>query len=330
MFDFSIFKKAILMMCVLFIFSCSSPVSSTIDTDKEELVKKYGVDISQEDSIIIEQIESNLKAYYKEMGSYRVILTGNPKDYTKNEIESLYILTIKAVMKVVNAGNIDLDISNINFKDGSISEGMFSGDVIEGSENIFINFVFPNDKIKTIGTMSFMALYNTEEIIIPNSVTIIDEMAFQLSQSLIKITLGDSLQEIGNYAFMYVPGLKEIIIPNSVKKIGMGAFSGSALRKLELSSSLESIGNGAFTYLETTELTIPSSVTSIGDQAFAFSKKLTTLIYLGKTPTNIKNIGKDVFFDCVNLTTLIVPNAEDYNDDGWKTFLGASFKNVGR
>ena len=67
----------------------------TVDKEEEELIKKYGIDISQEDAVISQQIEQNLKAYFAEKNSYRVILTGTPKDGA----ESLYALTLKSSIK---------------------------------------------------------------------------------------------------------------------------------------------------------------------------------------------------------------------------------------
>ena len=121
--------------------------------------------------------------------------------------------------------NIELDIKNINFQDGSVKTGMFSGEVIENSENIVISFAFPTDKIKTIEMMSFDQLSNTKEITLPDSVITIKEMAFQNSQSIEKLTLGKNVQTIGDQAFFTLEFLKELIIPDSVKSIGMAAFA---------------------------------------------------------------------------------------------------------
>lgn len=333
-------KKILLVLVSVLVFvSCSnnttSPGSSNngdnsgvtppIDNEEEELIKKYGIDISQEDAVISQKIEENLKAYFAEKNSYRVILTGTPKDYSNNE--SLYTLTLKAAVKVNTTMNIELDLKNIDFKDSSVKTGMFSGNIIDNSENIVITFAFPTDKIKTIEMMSFDQLYNTKEITLPDSVITIKEYAFQNSQSIEKLTLGNGVQSIGDQAFLYVQALKELIIPDSVKSIGMGAFSGSFIEVLKLSSSLESIGDSAFDSSNITELTIPASIKSIGSMAFAFSRQLTTLTYLGTTPNTINNIG-DVFIECSKLTTLIVPNAENDKDKGWETFLGGSFTDI--
>ncbi|WP_157150828.1 leucine-rich repeat domain-containing protein [Brachyspira sp. SAP_772] len=335
------YKKIVLLvlLCFLFTISCSSPnnpnsgnqsnnggtTPPTTSPTEEELIAKYGIDISQADAEISKQIEANLKAYYTEMGSYRVIFTGTPKDYSNNK--SLYELTLEAAVNVNTSMNIEMDISNIDFKDGIVPTGMFSGAVVDGSENIFISFKFPENKITTIGVRAFESLYNTKEITIPNSVTTIESEAFYLSSSIEKLTLGKNVKTIGDQAFLYTQGIKELVIPDSVTSIGVGAFSGSFIETLKLSSSLETIGDSAFDSTSITELTIPASVKSIGITAFAFSQQLTTVTYLGATPDAINN-NSDVFIMCDSLKTLIVPNATNPNDNGWKTFLGGTFNTV--
>lgn len=338
-------KIILLILSLIFIISCSSPSNpdngnegnnggSTVPPPtgptEEELIKKYGIDIGQEDTVISQKIEENLKAYYTEMGSYRVIFTGTPKDYST--YESLYTLVLKAAVKVNTTMNIELDIKNINFQDGSIKTGMFKGYSVDGTENIFINFIFPENKITTIGMKAFEALYNTKEIIIPDSVITISEMAFYFSTSIEKLILSKNLKTIGDQAFLYAQGLKELVIPDSVTSIGVGAFSGSFIETLKLSSSLETIGDSAFDSSNIKELTIPASLKSIGSIAFAYSQQLTTVTYLGTTPNSITftgtSPGTGIFERCDMLTTLRLPNVDNPVPTEWQNFLGGSFTTV--
>ncbi|OEJ15272.1 hypothetical protein BFL38_13285 [Brachyspira hampsonii] len=329
--------KNILLILTLVLVSCSSEiVSPNINNDnadntvpsgptEEELIAKYGIDIGLDDAVISQKIEENLKAYYEEMGSYRLIFTGVPKDYTQSTAESLSILTVKSAVNVGTAKNIDIDIRNIDFQDNTIKTCMFSGETIDDTINL--NFIFPNNKIKTIESMSFDNLYNIREIILPDSVTSIENDAFNNCQNIEKLTLGNGLKTIGDMSFLYNNSLKEVVIPNSVTSIGMGAFSGAPIETLKLSSSLESIGDAAFDTIYITELTIPASLKSIGMQAFAFSQELTTLTYLGTNPNDIKDSGY-IFYYCDKLKTLILPNASDITDNAWKTFLGGTFTDI--
>ena len=267
-------KKILLVFVSVLVFvSCSNNTTSpngsnnsgvtppTIDKEEEELIKKYGIDISQKDIEISKQLEQNLKAYFQEKGSYRVIFTGTPKDYGTEQSgnKSLYVLTLEAASKLNIAMNIELDLKNINFQDGTIKAFMFSS-FVDKYKNIVINFSFPENKIRTIEKSAFNALCNTKEITLPDSVIAIKEGAFTYSPSIERVTLGNGLQEIGALAFMGIDNLKEITIPDSVKSIGTQAFG--------YSPQLTTL-----TYLGTS----PNNINYEQD-VFLLSTKLTTLI----------------------------------------------------
>lgn len=286
------YKKIVLMiLCFLVAISCSNPNSpnttntnQTGDTNKIETVtppgelEKYGVDISQDDDVIASQLESNLKLYFDEKGSYKVILKGIPKDYGFNSTTKSLAYLILNAANTVGANSVDVDISNIDFKNNAVSSLMFLGGVLP---EIPLNFIFPVYKIKTIDSYAFFLLYAIKEINIPNSVNTIGAYAFQSCLNLEKIIFGDNLETIGDGAFMYCQSLKELTIPASVKSIGNNAFNGAS--------------------------------------------SLTTLTYLGKTPDDIITKGSGIFDNCTSLTTLIVPNATNPDDEKWKTFLGGKF-----
>ncbi|WP_157153765.1 leucine-rich repeat domain-containing protein [Brachyspira murdochii] len=301
----------LILLSVLVFVSCSaeiiSPSSNSsingggggIVPTEEELIAKYGIDIGLEDSIISRKIEENLKSYYEEMGSYRVIFTGTPKESYNNNISSLSFLTSEAAKKI-QALNVVIDIFNVDFTDGIIKRDMFADGNIP-NETVILNFIFPENKITTIETFAFNYLIALKEISIPNSVITIENDAFQYCSKLEKLILGNNVQTIGDSAFVYAESLKELIIPESVTSIGMGAFANSGI-------------------IQT------ASLKTIGHYAFTTSPNLTTVIYYGTSPTTINN--NNAFLYCVNLKTLIVPNADNPNDPAWKTFLGANFTTV--
>ncbi|WP_300757023.1 leucine-rich repeat domain-containing protein [uncultured Brachyspira sp.] len=258
----------------------------TVSTE-EQLIEKYGIDIGLEDAVISQKIEENLKAYYEEMGAYRLIFIGVPKDYTQSTSESLSILIVKSAMKINNAKNIDVDIRNIDFKNGSINEMMFSGETI--SDDIILNFILPNNQIKIVESMAFMNLGNIKQITIPNSITMVGEYGFAYCYQLERLEFESGIQTIWASSFLVAEKLKELVIPDTVKSIETEAFGNCGL----------------------TELIIPASITSIGDYAFVSSINLTTIIYLGKTPNDIASAGQNIFYGCDKLTTLIIPNASD-------------------
>uniref|UniRef100_UPI003F4C204E leucine-rich repeat domain-containing protein n=1 Tax=Brachyspira catarrhinii TaxID=2528966 RepID=UPI003F4C204E len=240
---------------------------------------KYGIDISQEDSLIKEQIKIKLQEYKQAYGENKVIFIGTPKaEYSQKSYLANMVLEMANELYIQK---VIIDISKVYFNERKIKSGMFRGGVNVGYFEL--SFILPENIIRVIEGNAFSFLNNyLREITIPDSVIGIDAAAFQLSEVLNKITFSEK-------------------------------------------SKLEYIGELAFSYSTVKEIVIPASVKSIGRKPFGSS--LTAVTYLGTKPNTIMN-NKNVFDDCVNLKTLLIPNAEDPDDPAWKTFLGGNFTDI--
>ena len=139
------------------------------------------------------------------------------------------------------------------------------------------------------------------ELIIPNSVTSIGELAFVFCTSLTSIAIPDSVTSIGGGAFGGCSGLTSITIPSSVASIDSSTFYGcSNLTSITLPDSVTSIGNSAFSNCSSlTSINIPNSVTSIGSSMFRYCTNLTSITI----PDSITSIGGFLFEGC-NLTNI--------------------------
>lgn len=126
--------------------------------------------------------------------------------------------------------------------------------------------------VTAVGASSFNGRTLPTEVIIPDTVTTIENAAFMNCTSLETIIIPDSVTYIGESAFQGCTALKNVVIGNGVKEIGDIAFKGcTALTALDLGNSVETIGNGAFfgcTAL--TKVYVPSTVKNIGSYAFGF------------------------------------------------------------
>ena len=60
----------------------------------------------------------------------------------------------------------------------------------------------------------------------PDTVTYIDDCAFEECSGLTKLKLSNNLEKIGEYTFWGCTSLKTVEVPKSVKSIGKGAFGG--------------------------------------------------------------------------------------------------------
>ena len=176
-------------------------------------------------------------------------------------------------------------------------------------------------------------LYSDEDteitnLIIPNSVTSIENYAFEGCSGLTSVTIPNSVTSIGKEAFEGCSGLTSVTIPNSVTSIGGGAFNGcSGLTSVTIPNSVTSIGNYAFAHCSgLTSVTIGSGVTSIGNGAFD-EVDIPTVISLIENPFTItgktsdsRTFSKNTF----NNATLYVPKGtiDKYKaTDGWKDFV---------
>ena len=166
---------------------------------------------------------------------------------------------------------------------------------------------------------------------IPDSVTSIEDCAFDGCSGLTSITIPNSVTSIGDDAFAGCSGLTSITIPNSVTSIGHWAFDGcTGLTSITIPNSVTSIGDYAFdgcTGLTSINVASENNYYS-GNNGVLFNKKKTELIRYpeGKSqtsytiPNSVISIGCYAFYGCTGLTSITIPNSvtsiEDCAFDG--------------
>ena len=146
-----------------------------------------------------------------------------------------------------------------------------------GQLNLHETVYYNNDAYKVIRIGSW-AFYRCPgligDIIIPNSITEIDDFAFyQCSGFTGNLSLGKSIKKIGRKAFNECSGLNsDLIIPDQVESIGESAFEGCSnlTGNLKIGESVHIIGKRAFYGCSrfNGDLIIPNSVKEIGEYAF--------------------------------------------------------------
>jgi len=165
----------------------------------------------------------------------------------------------------------------------------------------------------TLPSSMFYNNVTLKKIILPNSVTYIEESAFYGCTGLTNVTIGNSVTTIGDAAFEGCTGLTSITIPNSVTSIQDYAFYGcTGLTNVTIGNSVTTIGDAAFkNCTRLTSITIPNSVTSIGwgetgvGSTFEGCTGLTS-VTIGNSVTLI---GEYVFQNCTGLTNVTIGNS---------------------
>ena len=142
---------------------------------------------------------------------------------------------------------------------------------------------------------------------IPESVTSIEDAAFDNCHDLVSITIPESVASIGDYAFASCLSLESIAIPPLVTSINYCTFGACiSLTSFNIPESITSIGTEAFlACYGLTSITIPESVTSIGDCAFQNCSGLTSIII----PESVASIGLYAFKNCSSLISINIPES---------------------
>lgn len=169
-----------------------------------------------------------------------------------------------------------------------------------------------------------------ENCTIPESVSVINNYAFNKCAKLKSISIPENITSIGDYVFMDCASLTEIYIPESVKSIGDYAFySCVKLSNISVPDNLTSIGNKVFyntSYynnpdnwdngalylgnylLNTKEITgyykIREGTTIIAACAFLLNEGMTGVFI----PESVSGIGHSAFDNCKSLIEVTIPN----------------------
>lgn len=177
-----------------------------------------------------------------------------------------------------------------------------------------------NYSVTVIGRNEFTNVY-VRSVVIPKSVTRIEERAFVRYTKLESVNIPNSVTRIGYSAFAGCAKLENIVIPNSVTHIGSKAFEGCvALRSLVIPASVTSIGAGVFSnckYLETITFENPEPPYSCSQDAEDSSSG----IPLPPPPINEPNLTH--VFSGSNVKTVYVPaGAVDTYKEYFSLILG--------
>lgn len=176
-----------------------------------------------------------------------------------------------------------------------------------------------------------------KEITIGNTVTSIEECAFEGCRGLTRIVISSSVTSIGDNAFNCCSSLKFLTLEDGGKdlKLGQidgytpyytraGLFNGCPLENIYLGRNLSYIydsqkGYSPFYSIKTLkEIIIGNSVTSIGWYAFRDCSGLKSVVI----PNSITKIGNEAFYGCSGLTSITISNSVTSIEEG--TFSGCS------
>ncbi len=131
------------------------------------------------------------------------------------------------------------------------------------------------------------------ELVVPDEITTINDLALSYFISLKSITIPDSITSIGDYAFSSCTSLSSINVSSNnenYKSVDGNLYSKDGTTLIQYA-----IGKTDSSFI------IPDSVTSIDSSTFWGCKNLTSVTI----SNSVTSIGNASFYDCKNLTSII-------------------------
>lgn len=152
------------------------------------------------------------------------------------------------------------------------------------------------DSVITIKKEAFINC-NLTSIGIPNSVTTIEECAFQCCTSLESITIPKSVKKVDDWMFRNCTSLKSVTISEGVTTVeGYAFYNCSSLTDITIPASVTSIGVQAFQNCTSlTDITIKNGSCKIDDLQTVPSTTITIHGYAGSTAETYANHRNEKF-----------------------------------
>lgn len=232
---------------------------------------------------------------------------------------------IKLIREMATTGSLtDLNIQNSKIVSGGAPYYSTSFDSYSTKENVIGDYMF--NKCKKLITL-----------ILPNSVSLIENFAFDGCENLKSLTVPANCREIKMMSIYNCKRLEYAKLPSNLSKIDDTNFSqcpklvdisvntdniyfksdngvlytkdgltllrypiGKSDTSFSIPSGVESIGSYAFYYSNLESIIIPSSVTTIENTAFGNCKNMTKI----DIPNSVTKIGMMAFDNCSKLSTV--------------------------
>lgn len=186
----------------------------------------------------------------------------------------------------------------LNEKTSTNEEKMvLPGEVLSGYESANLKTVTIPEGYDRLGDNAFNGQKRVETFILPSTLKLIGNSAFENCGALTSITLKEGLENIGKQAFAGT-NLTDISFPSTLRIINDAAFADLRIEDLKFNAGLYYIGNTAFGLQDEMKLNtiqIPASVKFIGACAF-YNREYKDVYFLGENAP-IMPIGAPVYLN---------------------------------
>lgn len=171
------------------------------------------------------------------------------------------------------------------------------------TENDVVYSIVSNFEAHVYGYKGTDTVVEIPEKVGARVITAVDSTAFFQNETVEEIILPDTVLSIGDMAFMFCTNLKTVKIPVYLNSIGDFAFLGcSSLSDIDINSNISSISISMFEQSGISSIKIPYNVSEIKNQAFRNCKNLTSVVI----PDSVKTISKSAFENCTSLESAVI------------------------
>ena len=168
--------------------------------------------------------------------------------------------------------------------------------------------------VTAITENGFSGQSKLSRVLLPDSIRVLGDGAFENCDRLYSLTLGRDLTTVGARAFAGCAQLEELKLPDGVTVIGDGAFRDcAALKTLNVPAGVTRIEADTFRDCAMlTKVQLPQGVTFVGPRAFSGCAELTKLTL----PDEITVLGAYALENCGKLTDIHIPTGVTVLSEG--------------
>nr|MCR4661967.1 leucine-rich repeat protein [Clostridia bacterium] len=240
-------------------------------------------------------------------------------------ITSIVIAIILVLTIIISGIFVGIKVEqNLKFSNNSTGVSVYAGKNFVSDSTLIIPSTYKGKQVTEIKAKAFKNHAEIKKVIIPKTVTLIDDEAFYGCINLETIEYINEVNANNSYdnneAYFKLSNDIDIYL----EKIGNRAFYNCIkLSDFTFNDGLEIIGNEAFFSCSSlTNIEIPTSVKNIGNYVFSGTNINTISI-----PDSVEHVGNYIFKDCNNLKNIYLSNMKSIPntwDEGW--ILGCNSK----
>ena len=273
------------------------------------------------------EIPEGVKDIYANAFAISTDMYGVVLPSTLNNIQDGVFLLAVNLAIVINHSSLPIEKGSQDY--GNI--GLYASYISNNTDGLLI---IDNKHIIDTSTHTYIKyIGNEKEVVLPQGITDIAQLAFVFNTTVQKIAIPEGVLSIGTSAFWSNTSLYEVALPSTLESIAYMAFSScTALTRVSIPKhgALRVIGESAFNQCSSlTYFNFPSSLQRIEGGAFSETalkvadvRNCEALEYLGEgcfgssiltvlfgVHENLTELSDRLFFSCSNLVKIVIPRS---------------------